>query len=327
MTLKQVLSNYKNSLLSYKKIDYLYKLAENDYKNCKVNLGQIQSRANREIKQPKSFSDIEFQVFSQFGDDGIIQWLINNLPIPNKTFIEFGVEDYREANTRFLLVNNYWSGLVMDGSEENLRSIKSNQIYTFYDLQAECAFITTDNINDLIRSARFKADIGILSIDIDGNDYWIWKAIDCIKPVIVICEYNCLFGFNDPYTIEYKEDFVRGKHSRFNFYGASLRSLCDLGEEKGYDFIGCNSAGNNAYFVKKEYTNHLSMPAVTAAEGYVFASFTEGWDVKGTPLRGIEKIKSFDGLSAYNTRTNTNEKIAADRIISSLVLSNKLQRF
>ncbi len=323
----KLLQALRENLSNYKHLRHLHEQLITDYKSAKVNLGQIQSAYNKEKKDVSKLCDVEFQVFSQFGDDGIIQWLIHKLPVPNKTFIEFGVENYRESNTRFLLINNYWSGLVIDGSIDNVRSIKGEQLYTFYDLQAECSFITKENINNLILSARFNKEVGILSIDIDGNDYWIWKEIDKIQPIIVICEYNSLFGFQHSYTLAYKDDFVRGKNYPFNFYGTSLRSTCNLAEIKGYGFIGCNSAGNNAYFIRKDYLKYVSLPVLTPEQGYVFSSFTESWNEQGVPLRGTDKIRTINDLPVINTETGIIEKINAEAIINSLIASKKLNRF
>ena len=92
-----------------------------------------------------------------------------------------------------------------------------------------------------------------MSVDIDGNDYWIWKEIDCIKPRIVICEYNSAFGNDKKVTVPYKNDFVRRKeHYSDLYFGASLAAFCELAEEKGYDFIGTTRAGVNAYFILLE---------------------------------------------------------------------------
>jgi hypothetical protein len=247
----------------------------------------MQSRHNSTLKI-KKLNEVEFQVFSQFGDDGIIQYLINKLPIPSKTFIEFGVENYRESNTRFLLINDYWSGYIIDGSKMNIEAIKSEQYYSFYDLKAEASFIKKTNINELLGNSNFHHELGILSIDIDGNDYWIWQQIEQFRPCILICEYNSLFGFK-PFTIPYQEDFVRGVNSPFNFYGTSLRSVFNLSKERGYTFIGCNSAGNNAYFIKDQYFESLSISAPTLEEGFEFASFSEVWDENRNALRGESK--------------------------------------
>lgn len=317
----------KGNLTNHSKLDYLFYQAWNDYKNSKVNLGQLQRDHNSQKKKIRSFREVEFQVFSQFGDDGIIQWLVQFLPLPYKTFVEFGVENYRESNTRFLLVSDYWSGLVIDGSNENIDSIKTEQIHTFFDLQPVCSFIDKDNINDTIASARFHEDVGLLSVDIDGNDYWVWKAINSIKPIIVITEYNSLFGYHHPYTIEYKPDFVRGQGSPFNFYGTSLRSAYNLGREKGYEFVGCNSAGNNAYFIRKDFMQYLPLEPLTPEEGFVYASFSEATNKNGEPARGIDKIRSIDGLEAVNTDTGEKIKINAEEIAQLLIKSNKLNRF
>ncbi len=326
--LQRALKGSKNNLLNYKKLNWLYNYLHNDYKSEKVNLGQLQAAANKIKKDIHSLSEVEFQVFSQFGDDGIIQWLVNQLPIANKTFIEFGVENYREANTRFLLINNYWSGLVIDGNEKNIESVKADQVHTFYDLQAVCSFITRENINELIGSAKFAKQVGILSIDIDGNDYWVWKAIHAIEPVIIICEYNSLFGFEHAYTIPYKEDFVRGTNQPFQFYGVSLKSVYNLASERGYRFIGCNSGGNNAYFVKNDFMQYLSLQEKSLQEGYNFASFTEVFDNESKQwVRGADKVMSINNLPVFNTDSNQIEKVDAVAIRQSLIYCNKLTRF
>lgn len=326
--IRKILNKLEHLSGSYKKLQAIERVLLDERKNVKINLGQLQAAVNNDKKEVSSLADVEFQVFSQFGDDGIIQWLVNKLPLPNKTFVEFGVEDYREANTKFLLINNYWSGLVIDGSPANIHAFKSSRVHTFYDIQAECSFITTANINRLLSLANFKKDIGILSVDIDGNDYWVWKAIDTIQPVIVISEYNALFGYDHPYTIEYRDDFVRGTEYPFNFYGASLCSLNDLAREKGYSFIGCNSAGNNAYFIRNDFMAQLPVQPIQPKEGYNFANFTEAYDAKtGEWLRGPEKIRSIDKLPVINTRTGAKELFNAGSVIDSLLATNKLTRF
>ncbi|NJL53238.1 MAG: hypothetical protein HC930_15550 [Hydrococcus sp. SU_1_0] len=178
----------------------IYKIQANLAKMQEA-LGRIESRQIQSLSDKltdklfsRSIQNNEFQVFSQWGEDGIIQALISEIEIERKIFVEFGVQDYTEANTRFLLVNNNWSGLVMDSSPEYIQYIKQDRIYWRYNLKAECAFIDKDNINELLINNGITGDIGLLSIDVDGNDYWIWEAIHCISPRIVISEYNGLFG-------------------------------------------------------------------------------------------------------------------------------------
>lgn len=257
-----------------------------------------------------NFEDVEFQVFSQFGEDGIIQYLIHNVCIQNKVFVEFGVENYEEANTRFLLMNNNWSGLVIDGDRGNVEHIKAQEYYWKHDLKAICAFITAENINQLIKDAGIEGDIGLLSIDIDGNDYWIWKEIDVISPRIVICEYNSIFGSEHQVTIPYRPDFVRTKAHYSNLYfGASLAALCDLAEQKGYYFVGSNTAGNNAFFVRKDVIEQL-LP-VSCKQGYVISKFRESRDENGnlTFLSGNQRINSIQDCDIYNLENKKLMKI------------------
>lgn len=323
--IKKIKQFFIKKNLRFNEIYEINKNLNTNIKSPKINLGKIQATLNNVKANIENLSEVEFQVFSQFGDDGIIQYLIEKLPMINKTFIEFGVENYAEANTRFLLINNYWSGLVMDGDATNIEYIKKGQIYSFYDLRAIQCFITKDNINDVLKSSGFKKEIGILSIDIDGNDYWVWDAIKEFEPQIIICEYNSLFGFEDPITIPYKSEFVRGVASPLNFYGTSLNAACLLAKERGYFFIGCNSAGNNAYFINEKLRSFCPISEKSPEEGYNLAQFSEAWDVNGEPKRGIEKIKSIDGLEVVNVINHEIKKIDSNLIINSLLKANKFR--
>jgi hypothetical protein len=284
---------------------------QNDIKSIKVNIGQIQADLNTAKPSNLNISDYEFQVFSQFGDDGIIQYLISQISIPNKIFIEFGVENYRESNTRFLLINNKWSGLIIDGGKDNIDFVKRDFVYSMFDLHAREAFITVDNINGIIQSfvdLGYSSEIGLLSIDIDGNDYWIWKAINVINPIVVIIEYNSLFGPKNPWTIPYDEKFYRlASDSYYQYWGASISALCHLSETKGYDFIGCNSHGNNAYFVRKDKIGELKK--LSPSEGYKKALFREYFRGNGEVLTFDERINLIKGKPIYNVYSENLEKI------------------
>ena len=261
-------------------------------------------------KDIKSIHDAEFKIFSQWGDDGIIQYLINHLKIKNKTFIEFGVEDYQESNTRFLLMHDNWSGLIMDSSNANIENIKKADYFWKYDLGAKRAFITAENINKLIKEEGITGEIGLLHIDIDGNDYWIWNALEVVDPIIMIVEYNSVFGSKRPITIPYKPDFCRTQEHYSNLYfGSSLMALCDLAKAKGYEFIGSNSAGNNAYFIKNGYLNDIK--PVSVEDGYVSSKFRESRDDKGnlSLLRSVDRLEFIKGLPVYNTQLNIIESL------------------
>lgn len=276
-----------------------------------LTLGRLLAENIKSKKNIASFSEVEFKVFSQWGDDGIIQWLINNLEIPNRTFVEFGVGNYQEANTRFLMMNNNWSGLVMDGSEMNVAQITNSEYFWQYTLTANAVFIDADNINHLLSSSNLGKEVGILHIDLDGNEYWIWKEIDVISPIVVILEYNSHFGIDKAITIPYSRTFYRTNAHYSNLYfGASLLALYQLSADKGYSFIGCNSAGNNAYFVRKDKLNG-SVQETSLENGYVISRFRESRDRKGrlTYLTGQARIDTIKGMPVYNIDTNQIERL------------------
>jgi hypothetical protein len=253
-------------------------------------------RTNRNI----TLRDSEFSVFSQWGQDGIIQYLIDRVPLGSDTFIEFGVEDYIESNTRFLMMHDNWSGLVIDGSELNINAIKKRDLYWRYDLTAIRAFITRENINELI-GRRFRGDVGVLSIDIDGNDYWIWEAIEVVSPRIVICEYNSVFGLKRAVTIPYDPKFFRTSAHYSNLYfGASLLALYRLAIRKGYVFVGCTQAGNDAFFVRKDVAQNIT--ALTAEEGYILSKARESRDPDGhlTFVSGEDRLRLISDMQVFD---------------------------
>lgn len=261
-------------------------------------------------KELSSLKDVEFKIFSQFGDDGIIQWLINNIEIDNEFFVEFGVENYKEANTKFLMFNNNWSGFVMDGSSDNIENLKKQDYFWKYNLIAKDVFITKDNINNLLLEQNINPNIGLLHIDLDGNDYYIFNEINCINPNILILEYNSLFGIDREISVPYREDFNRTKAHYSNlFFGASLKALYSLAYKKGFIFIGCNQAGNNAYFVRKDKMNS-KIKEVSLEDGYVLSKFRESRDINGN-LNFLNKSQAYEeikGHLVYNTSTKKIEK-------------------
>jgi hypothetical protein len=284
-----------------------FKKFNDEFDIIKINQGLILSKLNMQNTTEicKDIKKSEFKVFSQWGDDGIIDFLVNYLDISDTRFVEFGVENYTECNTKFLLMSKNWKGLIMDGSTDNMDSLKKSNLHWKYNIRAVDAFITKENINQLLIDYGFDGEIGILHIDIDGNDYWIWNEVNVANPIIVIVEYNAIFGCDKPYTIVYKKDFIRNDEHHSNlYYGTSLLSLCDLADKKGYYFVGCNSNANNAYFVRKDKIKDIN--PLTAKEGFVESQFSESRDREGNLnfLREDDKIKSLKGLKIFNTRTN-----------------------
>lgn len=255
--------------------------------------------------------DAEFRAFSQFGDDGIIQYLIRQVRPLSDSFIEFGVESYRESNTRFLLENDNWRGLIMDGSEEWMAEVRASDLHWRHDLTAAAAFVTRENVNELFAASGFAGEIGLLSIDIDGNDYWVWERVSAVAPAIVVIEYNSAFGPNQAVTVPYDAAFRRAEaHFSNQYWGASLKAFWSLAEKKGYAFVGCNGAGNNAYFVRRERLG--SLRAITAEEGFVDARWRDSRDADGrlTFLSGRRRLEPIAAMPLVDVERGVTVKVA-----------------
>lgn len=244
-------------------------------------LGAMLASQQSNKRLVSSLHEVEFRVFSQWGDDGIIQWLVSRLPSLPKRFVEFGVEDYSESNTRFLLVNNNWCGLVMDGSRANMARLRRRKWFWRHGLTAIACFVTRDNVDAMIAGWASGDEIGLLHIDVDGNDYWLWDAINCASPGIVIMEYNALLGSERAITIPYASDFRRHvAHYSGQYFGASLAALTHLAATKGYALIGTNSAGNNAYYVREDLLDN-DLRSVTVATAFTKPNFRDSRDPRG----------------------------------------------
>ncbi len=270
-------------------------------------LGRMASWEVRAKKTISSLQDVEFKVSSQWGEDGIVDWLIERADIPPAahSFIELGVETYREANTRFLLQNRNWRGLIVDGSSAMVDAAKADGLYWKHDLTTQPAFITRENINELLSRAGFTGEIGFLSIDLDGNDYWVWQAIEVVQPILCVCEYNAVFGNLHPISTPYDPQFQRGKaHFSNLYYGASIKSLCALALQKGYRFVGTTTAANDAFFVREDYAERFvdnSIQRIAASPSRI----RESRDASGhlSYTGGRERLKLISTLPVSNTET------------------------
>ena len=267
--------------------------------------GAILADRVRSRVEVNSLQDVEVRVYSQFGDDGIIQWLLGRLPGLTPRFVEFGVEDYTEANTRFLLVHDRWSGLVMDGDPGNIQVLRNRRWFWKHDLTAEAAFLTCENVDQVVGAWVGDKGLGLLHIDVDGNDYWLWQALECVAPGIVIVEYNGTFGAEQAITTPYSPDFRRLQaHYSGQYAGASLAALAHLGRQKGYALLGTNGAGNNAYFLRRD----LLGPGLVereVAEVYSPPVFRDSRTAEGRldykPLQARRAL--LRGMPVWNVRT------------------------
>jgi hypothetical protein len=193
------------------------------------------------------------KIFSQSDEDGIIARIFRRIGTTNKVFVEFGAETGSENNTRLLLEIG-WTGLWIEGNPDYALSIN----YTFRnelttgELMFINRYVDRDNINDLIGTAGIPKEIDFLSIDIDGNDYHVFEAINVIQPRVLCLEHNHFYPppleWVTPYDPNYRWDPKSGRAD----YGASLAAMARLARRKGYELVGCGLYSANGFYVRSD---------------------------------------------------------------------------
>ena len=235
-----------------------------------------------------SISDTGYRVFSQFEEDGKLLFIFSVIGMENKVFVEIGSDDGVNSNSANLYFNFGWRGLFIDGNPKSInRGKKFFNKYPhpwFYKPKFTCAKVTRENINALIEESGYTGEIGLLSIDIDGNDYWIWDAIKVIDPKVVIIETHNEFGLNN-IVVPYDSDYAYpGKHPVY--HGASPVAMNKLANKKGYRLVGANELGFNFIFVKNG-SGDTQLPEVTVESVLKHPSIKEDY-------KTFEPIKDWD---------------------------------
>ncbi len=251
-----------------------------DLDGLRVEIGRLHAARMRDVQQ---LSDAEFHVFSQFGEDGIIQWLVQRVPLGERTFVEFGVEDYSESNTRLLVEMDDWRGLAIDPGDRHQRFLAESWIGWRHTVDAVSAFLTTDNLNTVISDAGYRGDVDLVSIDVDGVDYWMLDALSVVRPRILVVEYNSLFGPDACVTVPYAPRFDRTtEHFSTLYFGASIGALAHVGSAKGYALVGGNRAGTNAFLVRRDVLGDI--PECTPAAAWQETRVRQARDQEGALL-------------------------------------------
>lgn len=184
-------------------------------------------------------SQFEACIYSQNGEDGVIKKIFEHIGTSSKYYVEFGGYDgYTGSNTRYLRENLQWKGLLMDGGYENSE----------INLQRE--FITAENINHLFEKYHVPYDVDFISIDIDYNDFYIWKALDNkYRPRVVVVEYNATHLADEDKVVEYRPTYL---NDWTNYFGASILAYYNLGRSKGYSLVYADKQGVNLFFVRDD---------------------------------------------------------------------------
>ena len=258
----------------------------NELAQLKIQVGRAESRTVRALP-PGSIREAEFKVFSQFGEDGIIQHLLAYVPVEDEVFVEIGTGDYTESNTRFLLWKDNWRGVIVDSAPAHEAHLDASEARWRHDIEPITAFVDRDNIDDLLTRAGVKGDIGLLSLDVDGNDVWVLDRLSAVSPRLLVVEYNSTFGPHAAISVPYDPGFRRDHaHWSHLYWGASLAAFAHVADAKGYALVGGNQAGNNAFFVRRDVLGPL--PEVSVADAYVPSRFRES----RTPEGGLSLIGS-----------------------------------
>jgi len=210
-----------------------------------------------ECKSNQQFPDIKetgFKVFSQFEEDGYLLYIFSLIGHGSKTFIEIGANDGINSNCSNLCIHFGWSGLFLEGNPVYIR--RGEKFYSKHPSPYhpkptfKQALVKRENVNELINGAGLKGDIDLLSIDIDGNDYWVWDAITQVSPRVVIIETHVEFGMH-PIVVPYDPDYMfPGKHPVY--HGASPYAMQKLAASKGYRLVVTNQLGFNHIYVRND---------------------------------------------------------------------------
>jgi hypothetical protein len=222
--------------------------------------------AKARYADPKCLLRCGFKVYSQGDEDGIIQEIFGRIGETERRFVEFGVGSGIECNSVKLLVEG-WRGLWIEASDDSVAAIRRGMA-AFIDerrLVLRHGKVTAENINALIAEAGFSGEIDLLSIDIDGNDYWVWNALAVIAPRAVVIEYNATL--RPPLSLVVPYD-ANASWAGDNYFGASLEALVRLGRRKGYRIVACSFSGVNAFFVRDDLYGEKFLAPATAERHY-----------------------------------------------------------
>ena len=215
--------------------------------------GLIQDLLIRTQPTLDEWTSAGYSVYSQFEEDGLIQHLIRKVKVDRDHFVEIGIEDYRQSNTRFLLEKSDWTGHVMDCVDGATQFMDTLDLRSRHTVDFTKTLVTRDNINDLLAN---QGEIGLFSLDIDSMDYYVFEAMHA-KPSIVILEYMATYGPDADVSVPFGDNFNRFEHHYTGLcFGASLKSLNRLAIHKGYSLVGCTKA--NAFFVRDDCLNGVS---------------------------------------------------------------------
>lgn len=238
----------------------------------------VQIEESRRANPVINLQEAGYRVYSQFDQDGILQAIFRRLPNAPKLFVEFGVQDYRESSTRYPLEKDFWRGVIVDPAPDASEFLKASGLLGSHDIEHIQSFVTAENINRLF--GQLPGDPGLMIIDVDGVDYYLWQALSVVKPWVIGIEYQSLFGPSLDLGIPYSPDFDRTKcHSSNLAYGASLTAIVRLAKSKGYQLIAGSNVHHDVFFVRDDLAG--AFPIRSIAEVFTDVQHRESRDPAG----------------------------------------------
>jgi len=263
------------------------------------------SEMRQHYSKIKHLSDADYKVFSQTGEDGIIDYLLYSLNIKVPQFVEIGVGDYRESNTRYIFEKNCCRGMIIDKNPNLKNKVSKNVRLWKGDLTIIETTVKSNDIANILTSNNFDNNLDILVLDVDGIDYWILQALPEKFSKIAVIEYNSIFGPNLEITIPNLTNFDRKKyHYSYLCYGVSLKALIKLMNKKKYVFVGTNIACYNAFFILESDVKklNLTLPDTNNLTKYTTSYIRDSRSIDGklNYLTGKQKLKEIENCEVID---------------------------
>ncbi len=299
----------------------LYKIASKFIPSIKFSIGLSHITIMRKnYKKIKNINDLEYKVFSQNGEDGIIDYLLHSLKIYKPKFIEIGVGDYKECNSRFIFERTSPKGLIIDNIKNFKNKVKKNVKLWRGDLTILEKTINSKNIIKTLKDQNFFNNIDLFSLDIDGIDYWVLEKLPKNFSKIVVLEFNSNFGSDKEISVPNIDNFHITKYHYSNLcWGASLKAYIKLMKKKNYIFLGADLHSINAFFIQKKYLKriNLSVPGNKSIRTFSTSNVRDSRTKNNnlSYLSGNEKIKAIKNCKVVDLSTKDKKIVKLSKLI------------
>ena len=219
---------------------------------------QLRDLATRNPEALPGVADFYMRAYSQNGEDGALLYIFALAGVETKRAVEICAGDGIECNSANLILNHGWDAFLVDGDADNVK--RGRRFYAHvpdtivHQPLLRQAWVTAENVNELVEDAGFAGRIDLLSLDLDGVDYWVWKALEVVEPRVVVAEYADILGpdlaVTVPYDPHWRTDHTA--HGENTYQSASLLAFVKLARSKGYRLVGVERLGFNAFFVRND---------------------------------------------------------------------------